>query len=300
MTTGSRLGDYLRARRERLRPADVGLPEGGRRRVPGLRREEVALLAGISVEYYLRLEQGRDQHPSHQVLTGLARALRLGPDAERYLYALAAVDHAAAEGVPDRPESVSPAVVTLIDNWTTTPALVQGRAMTTLAANAMATALNPLFAPGVNTLRAAFLDPSMRDFYRDWDAMTAKTVAYLRSFAGAADDPRLAEVIGELSLRSDRFRELWARQDVHRRTSGLTLIRHPRVGPLDLHYEKLALPSAPGQMLVTYHAEPGTPSYDSLRRLARLTFPQLAFPDTAPEPAPARTPYDATPARATG
>ncbi|MGW5354033.1 helix-turn-helix transcriptional regulator [Streptomyces sp. NPDC004031] len=287
MTTGSRLGDYLRARRERLRPADVGLPEGGRRRVPGLRREEVALLAGISVEYYLRLEQGRDQHPSQPVLAGLARALRLGPDAERHLYALADVAHSTAGGAPDRPESVSPAVVTLIDNWTTTPALVHGRAMTTLAANAMAVALNPLFAPGVNTLRAAFLDPSMRDFYRDWDAMTAKTVAYLRSLAGAADDPRIAEVIGELSLRSERFRDLWARQDVHRRTSGLTLIRHPRVGPLDLHYEKLALPSAPGQMLVTYHAEPGTPSYDRLRRLARLTSQET-------DPAP----YDGAPARA--
>jgi hypothetical protein len=132
----------------------------------------------------------------------------------------------------------------------------------------MAVALNPFFAPGVNTLRAAFLEPSMRDFYRDWDAMTAKSVAYLRSVAGAAEDPRLAELIGELSLRSERFRTLWGRQDVRQKTSGLTLLRHPQVGALDLHYEKLALPSAPGQMLVTYHAEPGSPSYERLQLLA--------------------------------
>jgi transcriptional regulator with XRE-family HTH domain len=269
VATASRLGDYLRARRERIRPADVGLPEGGRRRVPGLRREEVALLAGISVEYYLRLEQGRDQHPSHQVLSSIARALQLDTDAERYLAQLAAAPApGAARRAPTGPERVSHDVQTLIDNWTTTPALVHGRYMTTLAANAMAVALNPFFAPGVNTLRAAFLEPSMRDFYRDWDAMTAKSVAYLRSVAGAAEDPRLAELIGELSLRSERFRTLWGRQDVRQKTSGLTLLRHPQVGALDLHYEKLALPSAPGQMLVTYHAEPGSPSYERLQLLA--------------------------------
>jgi transcriptional regulator with XRE-family HTH domain len=271
VATGSKLGDYLRARRERIRPADVGLSEGGRRRVPGLRREEVALLAGISVEYYLRLEQGRDQHPSHQVLASIARALQLDTDAERYLTELAAAPPAgAARRKAARPERVSPDVQALIDNWTTTPALVHGRYMTTLAANAMAVALSPFFAPGVNTLRAAFLEPAMRDFYRDWDAMTAKTVAYLRSVIGAADDPRLAELVGELSLRSDRFRTLWGRQDVRQKTSGVTLLQHPQVGPLDLHYEKLALPSAPGQMLVTYHAEPGSPSYERLQLLAHL------------------------------
>ncbi|WP_327289376.1 helix-turn-helix domain-containing protein [Streptomyces sp. NBC_01198] len=269
MATANRLGDYLRTRRERVQPADVGLPEGGRRRVPGLRREEVALLAGISVEYYLRLEQGRDQHPSPPVLAGIARALQLDTDAERYLTELAAMP--AARRRPARPERVSPEVRTLIDNWTSTPALVHGRYMTTLAANPLAVALNPFFAPGVNTLRAAFLEPAMRDLYRDWDAMTAKAVAYLRSIIGAADDPRLAELIGELSLRSDRFRTLWGRQDVRRRTSGLTLLQHPQVGPLDLHYEKLALPSAPGQMLITYHAEPGSPSYERLQLLAHLT-----------------------------
>lgn len=143
--------------------------------------------------------------------------------------------------------------------------------MATLAANAMAVALSPFFAPGVHTLRAAFLEPEMREFYRDWDGMTAKAVAYLRSVAGAAvDDPRMVELVGELSLRSDRFRTLWARQDVRRKTSGTSRLLHPQVGAMDLRYEKLALPGAPGQMLITYHAEPGSTSYERLRLLAHL------------------------------
>ena len=153
--------------------------------------------------------------------------------------------------------------------------------MTTLAANSMAVALSPSFAPGVNTLRAAFLEPEMREFYRDWDEMTTKAVAYLRSvIGGAVDDPRLVELVGELSLRSERFRALWACQDVHQKTSGVTRLRHPQIGSLDLHYEKLALPGAPGQMLVTYHAKPGSPSHERLQLLAHLA--------TTP-PSPGRT-----------
>ncbi|BBA96456.1 putative DNA-binding protein [Actinacidiphila reveromycinica] len=270
MDTVGELGAYLRARRERLRPQDVELPPGTRRRVPGLRREEVALLAGISVEYYLRLEQGRDQRPSDQVLDSLARALRLDADAEGYLRTLARPRPPAARRRPTRPERVGPGLRALIDQWTTTPATVVGRSLTTLAANPLAVALNPYFAPGVGTLRAAFLEPGMRAYYRDWETMTAKTVAHLRSMVAGVDDPRVLELIGELSLRSERFRTLWARQDVRVKASGVTLLRHPQVGDLDLHYEKLALPEAPGQMLVTYHAQPGTASYERLHLLAHL------------------------------
>jgi transcriptional regulator with XRE-family HTH domain len=269
MATSNGLGDYLRVRRERVRPQQVGLPAGARRRVPGLRREEVALLAGISVEYYLRLEQGRDQHPSDQVVDSLARALLLDTDAETYLRGLARPQRPARRRAT-RPERVSASIQTLIDSWPATPAVVHGRYMTTLAANPVAVALSPYFAPGVNSLRAAFLEPEMREFFRDWDAMTAKTVAYLRSVVAGVDDPRLVELIGELSLGSDRFRTLWARQDVRLKTSGVTLLRHPQVGDLDLHYEKLALPGTPGQMLVTYHAEPGSASYERLQLLAHL------------------------------
>jgi transcriptional regulator with XRE-family HTH domain len=270
MASGSALGDYPRTRRERLRPQDAGLPGGDRRRVPGLRREEVALLAGISAEYYLRLEQGRDRHPSDQVLDSIARALQLDADSESYLHELAR---------PARPprrrsaraDQASQSVQDLIATWTTTPALVQSRYLRTLAANPMAEALSPYFAAGVNTLRAAFLEPEMREFYRDWDEMTAKAVAYLRSVIGAtAGDPRLTELIGELSLNSERFRTLWARQDVRHKTSGTTRLRHPQVGPLDLRYEKFPIPASPGQVLVTYHAEPGSPSEEGLRLLAHL------------------------------
>lgn len=271
MESGSSLGDYLRTRRERIRPEDAGLPAGERRRVPGLRREEVALLAGISTEYYLRLEQGRDQHPSDQVLESLGRALQLDETEERYLRRLAHPPRPARRRAP-RVESAGAGVSALIDQWGT-PAQVQGRYLRTLAANPMAVALSPYFAPGVNTLRALFLEAEMREFYRDWDATTAKGVAYLRSLVGDAgrdDDPRLIELVGELSLRSERFRTLWARLDVRHATSGLTLIRHPLVGDLDLRYEKFALAGAVGQMLVTYHAEPGSDSYERLQLLAHL------------------------------
>ncbi|GAA3576776.1 helix-turn-helix transcriptional regulator [Kribbella ginsengisoli] len=266
----SNLGEYLKVRRERLRPEDVGLPGGSRRRVPGLRREEVALLAGISVEYYLRLEQGRDQHPSDQVLDSLSRALQLDADSETYLKNLTTPTKPVRRRAA-RPEQVSTGIQSLIDSWPTTPALVQGRYLTTLAANRMAVALSPFFAPGVNTIRAAFLEPEMREFYLDWDEMTAKAVAYLRSIiAPDIDDPQITTLIGELSLHSDRFRTLWAKQDVRQKTSGTTRFNHPQVGPLTLNYEKLALPGAPNQMLITYHATPGTPSHDKLQLLAHL------------------------------
>jgi transcriptional regulator with XRE-family HTH domain len=289
MATGTSLGDFLRVRRERVRPDEVGLPAGARRRVPGLRREEVALLAGISAEYYLRLEQGRDRHPSDQILDSIARALRLTPDEQVYLHELARPP-AAIRRRPARPERVSASVQTLIDSWST-PALVHGRYMTTLAANPMAIALSPFFAPGINTLRAAFLEPQMREFYRDWNEMTAKAVAYLRSvIGGAADDPRLAELVGELSLRSERFAALWARQDVRQKTTGVSRLLHPQVGPLDLHYEKLARPSAPGQVLITYHAEPGSPSWERLQLLAHLAGPPAGggYPPAASKARPTR------------
>ncbi|WP_329381130.1 helix-turn-helix transcriptional regulator [Streptomyces sp. NBC_01716] len=304
MGSGSLLGDYLRTRRERVRPEDARLPPGERRRVPGLRREEVALLAGVSTEYYLRLEQGRDRHPSDQVLESLARALRLDDTEARYLTQLARPATPARRRAP-RAEKAGAGVSALIDQWST-PAQVQGLCLGTLAANPMAVALSPYFAPGANTLSALFLEPEMREFYRDWHATTAKAVAYLRSLiadAGRNDDPRLIELVGELSLRSERFRGLWARQDVRHSTSGVTLIRHPLVGDLDLHYEKFALASAPGQMLVTYHAEPGSDSYERLQLLGHLAArgdarrPRPGGPPTAPGTADARATGGSVPGR---
>src|SRR5246127_3155893 len=167
METSSGLATFLRARRELLKPADVGLPDSERRRVEGLRREEVAMLAGISTEYYLKLEQGRDHQPSDQVLDGLARALQLDEDAATYLRELARP--AVRRRRRSVPERVDPAVQTLIDSWSLTPTFVVNRNLTILASNHLALALSRVFTPGENILRATFLEPEMRMLHRDWD-----------------------------------------------------------------------------------------------------------------------------------
>ncbi|MFF4653099.1 helix-turn-helix transcriptional regulator [Streptomyces sp. NPDC001380] len=284
------LGRYLRARRELVRPEEAGVPDHGNRRVPGLRREEVAFLAGISSDYYNRLEQGRDRSPSEQVLRSIARALRLDEEAAAYLLQIAA-PKGPRRRRPRSPERVGDGIRTLIASWPLTPAYVHGRYMDVLAANDLAVALSPFNAPGHNGILAAFLEPEMRELHQDWDDMTARVVPYLRSVAGAdTDDPRLVEIVGELSLRSERFRTLWARQDVKHKTTGTSLLRHPQVGPLDLRYEKLLVPGTGGQTLVTYHAQPGSPSEERLRLLASMHAPDAAggARAAADRPAPGR------------
>ncbi len=263
------IGEYLRARRELVRPEDVELPDAGsHRRVPGLRREEVAMLAGVSADYYVRLEQGRDQHPSAQVLDALARALQLDEHATAHLHRLAAPPVRRRRRSP-RPEKVPASIVRLIASWSHTPAYVYGRYMDVLAANPLATAVAPYHAPGHNLVRAAFLDPRVRDMYADWEYVTESTVAGLRALVGPdVDDPRLNELVGELSVRSERFRQLWARHDVRPKRSGISLLDHPQVGPLELSYEKLPIPDTNCQTLVIYHTEPGTPRAQALALLA--------------------------------
>lgn len=268
MDASNVIGDFLRARRELVRPEDVGLHGGGLRRVPGLRREEVAMLAGISSDYYLRLEQGRDRNPSVQVLEALAGVLRLDADATAYLIGLVGPKPRRAR----RPaqEKVPGHVLQLLGQLPM-PALVQGKYLDVLAANALARALSPNNVPGVNRLRAAFLDPEERELHRDWQTATVNAVASLRAVAGPdPDDPRLAALVGELSLKSDRFRKLWARHDVHRREGALARMRHPQVGDMDLYREKLSVNGAEGQVLVIYHAEPGSEAARSLALLGSL------------------------------
>jgi transcriptional regulator with XRE-family HTH domain len=267
METASALASFLRARRELVKPADVGLPDGDRRRVEGLRREEVAMLAGISAEYYLRLEQGRDHQPSDHVLEGLARALQLDDDAATYLRELARPQpRRRRRPVPDR---CDPAMQALIDGWPVTAAFVANRNMTILASNPVARALSRFFAPGENILRAAFLEPELRTLYRDWEMLTTRIVPFVRALLGAEPpDEELAELIGELGV-SEQFRTLWARHDVKHRFNGPTGFYHPQVGPLDLHYTILHLPDQ-RQILVTYHGEPGSPSEERLRLLPGL------------------------------
>jgi transcriptional regulator with XRE-family HTH domain len=263
------IGEYLRARRELIRPQDVGLPDlGSRRRVPGLRREEVALLAGVSADYYVRLEQGRDQHPSEQVLEALARALQLDADATAHLRGLASPPSRRRRR-NTRPEQPPVAILQLIESLSETPAYVLGRYMDLLGVNTLATALAPYHVVGANLVRAAFLDPRVPELYDDWERRTEHTVAALRAQVGPdADDPRLHELVGELSVRSERFRQLWARHDVHPKGAGRVRVNHPQVGPLELSYQGLPIPDTDRQMLVIYHAEAGSRSAQGLALLA--------------------------------
>lgn len=261
----NRLGGYLRARRDLVTPADAGIPEGSHRRVAGLRREEVAMLAGISADYYLRLERGRDQNPSAQVLAALARVLRLDEVEYRYLLDLAEPAHhprprLRAERVPARLRQLLRAVAV--------PAFVEGRTFDVLASNPLALALSPRLRPGENRLRSLLLDPEEREFHADWEAATADFVASFRgSVSEDTTDARTVELIGELSLASARFRTLWARHDVRRLTGGTALVNHPVVGRLRLHREKLPVD---GLTLVLYYPDADSGDAEQLRLLASL------------------------------
>jgi transcriptional regulator with XRE-family HTH domain len=265
---GNALGDYLRARREQLRPEDVGLVTGARRRVAGLRREELALLAGISSTYYLRIEQGRVDHPSAQVVDALARALRLDAEGTEYLHRLVSP---IGSGRPEFAlETVANGLDELIDQFSM-PAMVLSRCQDVLAANPCARALLPEFAVGENFLRWLLLDPAARELYVNWDETTQNVVSGLREVAVSdLDDARLRALIDELSAASQRFRELWARADVGYRT-GTTHMRHPRVGELQLRRNRLSVPHSGGQHLIIYHAEPGSQSARALDELRSLS-----------------------------
>lgn len=228
------------------------------------------MLAGVSTDYYIRLEQGRDKHPSAQVLEALATALILEEDAVAHLHELARPEPRRRRRA-GRPERVSPGLVRLMERWPDTPALVLGRYMDVLAGNALGAALFGWLGDR-SLVRTVFLDPQARDFYRDWPKVTRDCVASLRATAGAdLDDPRLTDLVGELSLKSADFARLWARHDVRGKTAEFKRLRHPVVGELDLSYEALTVNSAPGQQLVVYQAEPGSPSEQALSLLGSIT-----------------------------
>lgn len=268
VSEGNLLGDYLRARRELVRPDSVGLPVHGTRRVAGLRREEVAMLAGISSDYYLRLEQGRDRNPSVQVLEALARVLRLDQAATDYLLGLAGPRPRRAR----RPKlETAPVGARRLLDVIGLPAFIEGRCFDILAANELATALNPNVQPGHNRIRDIFLDPAERALFPDWDQITAAVVAHLRESIGTdTDDPRFVQLVGELSLSSERFSHLWTRHDVKAREGVPLLFHHPQVGDLTLHCEKLAVGGSEGQLLAILHPEAGTEDAEKLGLLASL------------------------------
>lgn len=267
----NRLGNYLRARRELVTPAQVGLPAGGDRRVPGLRREEVALLAGISADYYLRLERGRDVNPSLQVLESLARVLRLDDVERGYLVGLVAPRPRPRRRV--RPVRVPERLQTLLAQLPF-PAFIESRAFDVLAANALAVTLSPRLQPGHNRLRSLMLDPEEQAFHQDWPTAAAGIIAALRATIGDdTDDARFVDLVGELSLGSERFRSLWARQDVRTLDGGTADVLHPVVGELHLDRDKLPVDDV---ILVLYYADAGSDSHEKLQLLASLA--------AAPEP----------------
>ncbi|MFE4575648.1 helix-turn-helix domain-containing protein [Streptomyces chartreusis] len=271
------LGDFLRARRELVSPQQVGIPVRGVRRVPGLRREEVAMLAGISAEYYLRLEQGRDRKPSLQVLESLAKALLLDDETTAYLTSLAVSQR------PRRPRAPKETVPVGIAKLVATlhlPAFVEGRYLDVLAANPLATALSPRLVAGANRLRDLFLDPAEQAFFPDWEVATESLIASFRQTVGTdIDDPRFIELVGELSLASPRFRRLWARHDIRIMQSGRLRFDHPQVGSLVINHEKLGIPGTEGMMLVMVHADAGSEDEEKLALLASAALPPADFTD---------------------
>jgi transcriptional regulator with XRE-family HTH domain len=285
VTRSNVLGEYLRARRELVDPAAAGLRVTGVRRTPGLRREEVATLAGISADYYLRLEQGRDRNPSAQVLAALARVFGLDATATQYLLSLSAARPAAAKR--PRRETVPAGIGQLLDVLGL-PAFVENRMFDVLAANRLATAVSPAIRPGANRLRSVFLDPAAHDLYRDWESAAATMVAGFRASIGTdIEDPRIAQLVGELSLASEPFRQLWARHDVRPLAGGVARICHPQVGLLELRREKLSIGDTGGQLLVIYHAEPGSDSARSLALLGSLAATDAAADQAAADQAAA-------------
>ncbi|MEV7035302.1 helix-turn-helix transcriptional regulator [Streptomyces sp. NPDC093272] len=267
------LSEFLRTRRARLLPGDVGLPDFGRhRRVPGLRREELAQLAGVSVAYYTRLEQGNGRNVSAEVLDAIARALRL-TDAEHAHLMHLAKGKQHKKRTSARPQQVRPALGQLLEAMEGVPAYISGRRSDILAWNGMAAAVfgdwSELPAAERNWARLVFLRPEYRDLFVEWEQKAIDIVCLLRMDAGCfPDDTRLSALVGELSVKSEEFRRLWATHDVKEKSHGLKRLHHPLVGELSLSYESFRMPDDPDQSLVTYHAEPGSASAQALRLLA--------------------------------
>jgi transcriptional regulator with XRE-family HTH domain len=296
MSERNELGEFLRSCRANVTPDTVGLHlTAPGRRVRGLRREEVAQLAGVSVDYYTRLEQGRHSRPSASVIDALARALHLDHASHAHLVDLAqAQDHA-----PERPQvqRVRQAVHQLLDSLADQPAFILGRRTDVLAANTLARALitdwQTLPARQRNYTRWIFLDPAARELHLDWDTVAADVVGTLRLDAGRhPDDPLLNQLVGELTIKSPHFRSWWNDHRVHQRTHGTKRLHHPTVGPITIHYEALTLPGDNDQTLFVYTTEPGTTSQENLRLLASwkadphsaTTRPSPAEPKLAPLP----------------
>jgi transcriptional regulator with XRE-family HTH domain len=275
MDPKSEIRDFLTSRRARITPEDAGLTVYGQRRVPGLRREEVALLAGLSVDYYNRLERGNLGGASDSVLDALADALRLDEAERAHLYDLARASQPATRSRPrSAPQTIRPSVQWMLDAMTGAAAFAENGRLDALGANQLGRALYPaLFHRArrqpANWARFVFLDPESPDFYGDWDRTAKDCVAILRSEAGRhPNDRELTDLVGELATRSEPFRTLWAAHNVRLHTKGVKAFNHPVVGELELSFERLETAADPGLMIVAYTAEPGSRSAQALDLLA--------------------------------
>ncbi|MDW5328421.1 helix-turn-helix transcriptional regulator [Plantactinospora sp. KLBMP9567] len=267
--TRSDLGAYLTARRAQVTPAEANLRSTGHRRVPGLRREEVALLAGVSTDYYIRLEQGRERTPSAHVVDALAVALRLDEDGRQHLFRLAGLSPSTRTAAGTGP--VDPSLLELMDAWPHNPAIIYNRACDVLASNTIADALFHDWTHSRNLMHVVFTDPAARTFYQDWHDVAVNSVAGFRLGHGQAPaDPRIRQVLTELLERSPEFIELWARHDARGKALERKRFRHPDVGPLTLTMQTFDVRSSPGQELVVYHAEPASASRAALALLGSL------------------------------
>ncbi|NYF12483.1 transcriptional regulator with XRE-family HTH domain [Pseudoclavibacter sp. JAI123] len=274
--------EFLSSRRAKITPEQAGLPAyGGNRRVAGLRREEVAMLAGVSVDYYVRLERGNLSGASESVLDAIASTLQLDEAEREHLFNLARAS------APSRRASkkqtggeLRPAVRQMLDAFSEAPAWVRNDRHDVLAANRLGRALySPVFDDPrrpVNTTRYIYLNPAARDFWPDFDRIAADAASMLRMEAGRnPHDPKLHQLIGELSTQSELFREMWAAKDVKFHRSGVKRLNHPVVGLLELNFESLPLPSEPGLTMNVYTAAEGSPSADGLRMLASWAATEL-------------------------
>ena len=287
MDRGSEIADFLRSRRARITPDRAGLAHDGRaRRVPGLRRDEVGRLAGVSTEYYTRLEQGRAGTPSPEVVEALARALQLDLAEREHLTDLMARP-TPARRTPAGPQRVRPGLHLMLQTLEHVPAFILGRRTDVLATNRLARAVltdfDALPAPQRNLARYYLLDPDARDRVGDWAQIAAETVAMLRLEAGRhPHDRRLADLVGELTLRSPEFTTWWNDHRVLRRTHGTKHYHHPVVGDLHFAYESFQPPGDPDQTLCVYNAEPGSATAEALRLLSSWTTPgpQAHVPST--------------------
>ncbi|GAA1299694.1 transcriptional regulator [Planotetraspora silvatica] len=262
----SPLGEFLRARRRLMTPAEAGTPcVGSRRRTPGLRREEVALLAGVSSDYYTRLEQGRQRNPSEQVIDALARVFRLDAAASAHLHDLAR-PRACPQERTHRP--VAADVVRLMEHWTHAPALVMNHRLDVLVRNRLSTALWKGYEYIDNLVRFTFLNPQSREFFVNWEGEAAFKVAHLRAMTVVVPDPSVRKLIKELADNSEDFRQLWARHDAGVAAHASWHLRHRKFGDLNLWRQKFPIENAPGYLLFVAQAQLGSPSEHALADMA--------------------------------